>query len=184
MNSNENTDLKIFLPRKGSFEYKFLLAPEKKRKKFLKRFRIINKYVVVPLYKAGIIPLFGLGRLIILIYTKGRKTGLERVTPIEHQIINGDFYIFVGRGEKAHWLRNMLANPEDVKIKKGFKKYPVKFELIKDMNTVIEVYKWFVSNVPILPRFVFGWRKRKDKLNNTDFSYIAENLSLVKIWKK
>jgi hypothetical protein len=174
----------VFLPRKGSFEYNFLLADKKKQKKFLKRFKIMNKYLIKPFYKIGLMPLVGLGRFLILIYTKGRKSGLERVTPIEHQIIDGIIHIFVGRGNKADWFRNMKANPDDVSIRKGFKKYPVRFEVIEDKEEVVSVFKWFVTNVPIMPRFVFGWRKRKDDVNTANFSFIADKLSVIKLYKK
>ncbi|NPD89730.1 MAG: nitroreductase family deazaflavin-dependent oxidoreductase [Asgard group archaeon] len=177
-------DNNVFLPRKGSFEYSFLLADKKQQKKFLKRFKFMNKYLVKPFYKMGIIPLIGLGRFLILIYTKGRKSGLERITPIEHQIIDGVIHIFVGRGNKADWFRNMKADPDDVSIKKGFKKYPVKFEIIEEKEEIVKVFKWFVTNVPILPRFVFGWRKRKDDVNTVDFSFIADKLSVIKLHKK
>jgi hypothetical protein len=173
----------VFLPRKGSFEYNFLLADKKKQKKFLKRFKFMNKYLVKPLYKTGIIPLFGIGRFLILIYTKGRKSGKIRITPIEHQIIEGTIHLFAGRGKKADWVRNMIANPEDVIIKKSFRKFPVKFEIIQEKEEVVKVFKWFVTNVPIMPRFVFGWRKRKDDINEADFSFIADNLLVIKLWK-
>jgi len=146
----------VFLPRKGSFEYNFLLADKKTQKRFLKRFKFLNKYVVKPFYKIGLIPLFGIGRFLILIYTKGRKSDLERITPIEYQIINGVIHIFVGRGIKADWFKNMVTNPEDVWIQKGFKKFPVDFEIIEEKEEISRVFEWFVSSVPIMPRFVFG----------------------------
>jgi hypothetical protein len=180
INGKEN----VFIPRKGSFEYNFLIAEPKKRKRFIKRFKFMNKYLIKPLYKVGIIPLVGLGRFLILIYTKGRKSGLERITPIEHQIINGVIHIFAGRGKKADWLRNMLANPDDVKIKKGFKKYSVRIKVVEDKEEVADVFKWFVINVPIMPRFVFGWRKRKDNIETSDFSYLVENLVVIRLYKK
>jgi len=174
----------VFLPRKGSFEYNFLLADKKKQKRFLKRFKFMNKYLIKPFYKIGLIPLVGLSKFLILIYTKGRKSCLERITPIEHQIIDGVIHIFVGRGNKADWFRNMQANPNDVSIKKGFRRYPVKFEIIENKDDVVDVFKWFVTNVPIMPRFVFGWRKRKDDINTADFSFIADKLSVIKLYRK
>lgn len=182
MDKTEETYL--FLPRKGSFEYNFLLADKEKQKKFLKRFKFLNSYITKPLYKSGIMPFFGFGRLFILVYTKGRKTGKQRITPVEYQTIEGEMYIFAGRGKKADWLKNMLANPEDVKIKKGFKTYPIIFEVIEQDEEVTRIFKWFVTNVKILPLFIFGWRKRKDNIKKADFSFIAKNLSVIKIKNK
>ncbi len=174
----------ILLPRKGSFEYNFLLAEKKKQKKIINRFKFMNKYLIRPLYKMGLIPLFGFNKFMILLYTKGRKSGLERITPLGHHIIAGVIHIFVGRGKKADWFRNMIANPDEVYMKKGFKKYHVKFEIIKEKEVIIEVFKWYVTNNPLMSRFVFGWKKNKDDVNKADFSFLAESLSIIKLWKK
>lgn len=55
---------------------------------------------------------FLLGRFILLLTTRGRKSGLPRVTPLQYEIIDGDYCLGSARGVQADWVRNILAHPE------------------------------------------------------------------------
>lgn len=53
----------------------------------------------------------GFGRYLVLIHT-GRKSGLQRRTPVNFARIDGDYYVTAGFGERAHWYRNIMAQPQ------------------------------------------------------------------------
>jgi len=73
-------------------------------------------HVMKALYDIGLGPL--VGRLVLLLTTTGRKTGLPRVTPLQYEEIDGAFYLGSSRGQKADWFRNILANPHvEVRVK-------------------------------------------------------------------
>ena len=73
-------------------------------------------HVMKALYDIGLGPL--IGRLVLLLTTTGRKTGLPRVTPLQYEEIDGAFYLGSSRGQKADWFRNILANPHvEVRVK-------------------------------------------------------------------
>ena len=61
-------------------------------------------------YALGLGPV--VGRLFLLLTTIGRKSGLPRVTPLQYERENGQFYVASARGSKADWYRNLLANPQ------------------------------------------------------------------------
>jgi deazaflavin-dependent oxidoreductase (nitroreductase family) len=68
------------------------------------------------LYAIGLGPL--VGRLVLLLTTTGRKTGLPRVTPLQYEEIDGAFYLGSSRGQKADWFRNIQANPHvEIRVK-------------------------------------------------------------------
>ncbi len=72
--------------------------------------------VIRALYAIGLGPL--VGRLVLLLTTTGRKTGLPRVTPLQYEEIDGAIYLGSSRGQKADWFRNILANPHvEVRVK-------------------------------------------------------------------
>ncbi len=72
--------------------------------------------VMKTLYAIGLGPL--IGRLVLLLTTTGRKTGLPRVTPLQYEEIDGTFYLGSSRGQQADWFRNILANPHvEIRIK-------------------------------------------------------------------
>jgi len=73
-------------------------------------------HVMKALYDIGLGPL--IGRVVLLLTTTGRKTGLPRVTPLQYEEIDGTFYLGSSRGQKADWFRNILANPHvEVRVK-------------------------------------------------------------------
>jgi deazaflavin-dependent oxidoreductase (nitroreductase family) len=72
-------------------------------------FRAPPSGLIIRLYNLGFAPL--LGRLILLLTTTGRKSGLARVTPLQYELVDGQLYIGSARGVHADWFRNILADP-------------------------------------------------------------------------
>lgn len=62
------------------------------------------------LYAIGLGPI--VGRIILLLTTIGRKTGLKRVTPLQYEEIDGRYYLGSARGLQADWVRNIQCNPQ------------------------------------------------------------------------
>jgi deazaflavin-dependent oxidoreductase (nitroreductase family) len=87
------------------------------------------------LYALGFGPL--IGRIILLLTTMGRKSGLLRVTPLQYEEINGDYYLGAARGLKADWLRNIQSNP-NVEIRVGAKRFRGKAEVITDPSRIAD----------------------------------------------
>jgi deazaflavin-dependent oxidoreductase (nitroreductase family) len=54
---------------------------------------------------------FGPRRLVLLLTTTGRKSGLPRVTPLQYELIGGDYYLGSARGAQADWFRNLQVDP-------------------------------------------------------------------------
>lgn len=174
----------MFYPRPGSAEYNFLLADKETREKAMKRWKRANKWFVVPLYRAGILPLFGFSYLFLLLYTKGRKTGKTRITPVEYHKIKGEIHIFASRGEKTHWLKNIRANPEEVKIRIGYRKFKVEPEIIENIEERKKILEWYIRKYPQASKMLMGWDPKKDKLEEVDLTYLAENIVPIKLKKK
>lgn len=69
------------------------------------------------LYAAGLGPI--VGKIILLLTTTGRKSGQERVTPLQYEEIDGKFYLGSARGTKSDWYRNIEADSQvEVRVKK------------------------------------------------------------------
>lgn len=69
------------------------------------------------IYALGLGPL--IGRLVLLLTTTGRKTGLKRVTPLQYEELDGVIYVGAVRGPKTDWYRNIVANPNvEVRVKR------------------------------------------------------------------
>ncbi len=81
------------------------------------------------LYALGLGPL--IGRLILLLTTTGRRSGLKRVTPLQYEMIGNDYFLGAARGTHADWVRNILANPQ-VEIRVGTKQFQGRAEVVTE----------------------------------------------------
>jgi deazaflavin-dependent oxidoreductase (nitroreductase family) len=71
------------------------------------RMRFLNARMAAN-YRRG----FGPRQVVLLLTTTGRKSGLPRITPLQFEQVDGDFYIASARGPDADWFKNILANPQ------------------------------------------------------------------------
>lgn len=81
------------------------------------------------LYAVGLGPL--IGRVILLLTTTGRRSGKARVTPLQFEVIHGDYYVGAARGLKADWVHNLRANP-CVEIRAGSQHFRGRAEVVMD----------------------------------------------------
>lgn len=54
----------------------------------------------------------GMGHLVLLLTTTGRKSSLPRRTPLQYEVQGEVIYVAAARGESADWYRNILAHPQ------------------------------------------------------------------------
>jgi deazaflavin-dependent oxidoreductase (nitroreductase family) len=173
MNSSES------LPKPGSWMYNMCVDP-KSSKRYRKLFRLLN-VLVVPLYRIRLLPAFGFGFRLLLLTTKGKKTGKRRRNPVEFFKIDDIIYIVSGYGQKAFWFRNMVAYPDEVYVQVGFRSFHADIEILED-EALEEFFRWMVVRKPKYSKAGFGWDPNDDP-NQTDFSYIASIMCVIKLKK-
>ena len=76
-------------------------------------FNILNKYVSVPSLKAGLgsylsNPLTG---YLMILRTRGRKSGEMRDAPLGYVIVGDAVYCMAGFGRRTHWFQNIQSDP-------------------------------------------------------------------------
>ena len=167
-------------PREGSALYGFLRGDEETKKRSLANWKRLNK-VVVFLYELGLLPLIGIGRYILLLYTVGRKSGRPRVNPLEYRRRDDTILLFSARGKSSDWYRNLKAHPEKTEIRIGFKKSSPLVEFIKDPEKIEETMRWYIQKFPGSSKMLFGWDPEKDDLENADLSSLVEALRIVQL---
>lgn len=170
------------LPRSGSALYKLNHNDEKERLKTLKKYKRINKYLILPLCKLRILPMFGFGRIFLILTTKGRISGKNRRTPLEYHWINDVITIFSGRSEDSDWLKNLRANPNDVMIKHGFHSFQPRIEFITAHDDKLNTIKWYVTEHKRSAKFLFGWRPKIDDPDTIDFTMLLNSLVMIRLF--
>ena len=184
MSSKEKELDRDELPRPGSVMHDFHYQEEDLKKKKLKRWQKLNKYFMIPLYRARILPLLGFGRIFLLLKTRGWKTGKIRRTPVEYRKMDGIITIFSAMGEKSAWVKNLQANPEKVLVQKGFHKFNPQLKFITDVNQKIQIMKSYVTKYGKSAKMLFGWNPKEDSAESINFTSLANLLSIIKIYEK
>lgn len=183
MTDKRDSILEEKFPRPGSSLYKFTQENEEKRIRTLKKWKRMNKYLILPFYRVGLLPALGFGRIFLLLKTVGRTTGKTRRTPLEYHRINGVIHIFSGRGEASDWLKNLIANPDKVGIRHGFHWYPVRPEIVESFAEKKQIMQWYITKHERSARFLFGWNPDKDDLETTDFTQLIKLLVVIRLSK-
>jgi len=180
-NINASADL---LPRSGSSLYNLNHKDGIIKNKMLKKFKIYNKYIVLPLYRLKILPLLGFGRIFLILATQGRKTGKKRRTPLEYHRIDQIITIFSGRGEDAGWMKNIRAHPDALLVGHGFHRFQPQVEFVTNEDQKLETMKWYVVNHGRSAKMLFGWNHKIDDPETTDFTNLLKLISIVKLHRQ
>ncbi len=163
---------------------KSIVARHRKRTKSFHRFNKIMNGIVIFLYRIYLLPLFGIGKKIVLIHTRGRKTGKRRTTPVlALKFYTDKLTFYIARGKKAHWLKNILAAEDQAfKIQKGFKRMRVKGTLVTDSDEKFKHLKFYFEELEEA-RFIFGYEKEKhgDVFETKEFRAILNIIEFLQI---
>jgi len=184
MSNNEDKIDAELLPRIGSALYNMNHPDEKIRVKTLKRYNMLNKYLVIPLYRLRILPLLGFGRIFLILTTIGRKTGKKRRTPLEYHWIDRIMTIFSGRGEDSGWLRNIRANQDSVWVRHGFHSFPARVEFMSNEYDKLKIIRWYVVKHSRSAKMLFGWNKKIDDPDSSDFSKLLSTIPIIQLFQK
>ena len=132
------------------------------------RMRSLNKRMAAN-YRRG----FGPTGIVLLLTTTGRKTGLPRVTPLQFEKVNGDYYIGSALGKDADWFRNICADP-NVQVRVGKEEFRALAEPVTDPERLADFIELRLERHPIMLRLIMhlfdGLPLRFDRSNLLDLS--------------
>ncbi len=167
-------------PLPGSMYYR-MLYDQKSKKQFYTNFKIFNA-ITVPLYRAGLLPLLGFGKLVLLLTTRGRKSGKLRYTPIGYFRYHDRICLISGWGKEANWLKNMLTYPDHVYVQVGFHRFQACPELVEDREELRQMMKWLVKYHVSGPEGrAMGWDPKRDDPESADFSGMFAKMAIVRL---
>ncbi len=163
---------------------KSIVAMHEKRTTGFKLFNKILNVVFISLYSIYLLPLFGVGRKMVLVHTIGRKTGKKRTTPtLIFTFYTSKLTLYVARGRKAHWLKNILATDSGmINIQKGFRKMKVLASLVEDKEEKFKHLKYYFEELPEA-KGIFGYDKGKhgDVFSTEEFIRILNIIEFVQL---
>jgi deazaflavin-dependent oxidoreductase (nitroreductase family) len=177
MDSSTTSNRRAF-PLQGSMLFELMNNPEYKMN-FHARLQAGNRFVAF-FYKIRLLPLLGMGKQIMLLTTKGRSSQKMRDFPIGYYLIDGTVYVFSGWGKAANWYKNIIANPRDVYLQVGFRRYHAFPEVVEGAEELQETIERFIICCPKGAQQLIGWDPQCDSLERADFSMMMEKVLVVK----
>ena len=129
-------------------------------------------------YKIGLGPL--IGRVLLLLTTSGRKTGLARVTPLQYEMIDGIYHIGAVFGVKTDWVRNIQADPQVQVCVKG-ETFNGRAEVSTDPEDIADFIQYRLNKHPRMIGAIMKLDGFKSKPTREELIEYSKNLALVRI---
>ncbi len=168
------------VPAEGSMMHTIMKGAPDEQKKAMTRFRFWNRYFVIPLLRINVLQLFGFGFIFVLLRTTGRKSGKTRNTPLEYLKKDGKLLLYSSRGAKSDWYRNLMAHPQDVRVKYHFR---MRQPIVRDVSEVeerIELIRYYIETRRSGGKTLFGWREEMG-MEAEVFVEVATYLRIVEL---
>ena len=145
------------------------------KKSFYRR----SKYGPMLAYKIGLGPL--IGRIVLLLTTTGRKTGLPRVTPLQYELIDGIYHIGAVFGLRSDWVRNIQANPR-VTMRVKNETFNGRAEISADTEILADFIQYRWNKNPRLIGLIMKLDGFKSKPSREELIEYCKNFALVRIF--
>ena len=129
-------------------------------------------------YRLGLGPL--IGRVVLLLTTTGRKTGLARVTPLQYEIINGDYHIGAALGLKSDWVRNLINDPQ-VQFRVKNERFTGRAEVISELSETVDFIEYRLKEHPRMIGMIMRLDGLGPRPSREELETYAKNLAVVRI---
>ena len=121
-----------------------------------------------------------IGKMILLLTTTGRISGLPRTTPLQYEKMKGNYYLGSANGENSDWVRNLLIDPR-VKLRVGKAEFAGTAEVIRDREQLADFLAYRLRRHPIMLPLIFKMDGVSARPDRQELLAYAERLVLVVI---
>jgi deazaflavin-dependent oxidoreductase (nitroreductase family) len=87
------------------------------------------------------------GSFVLLLTTRGRKTGRPRTTPLAYQRLGDEYHVASARGATADWFRNIQSDPR-VEVRVGRSRFRGLAETVADPARIADFLERQVARNP------------------------------------
>ena len=121
-----------------------------------------------------------IGWIILLLTHTGRRSGKRYTTPLQYEKIDGLYYVGAGRGLKADWYRNILADPH-VHVQVGRVEFDGTAEPISDPLRIVEFLEYRFRRHPLMMGMMMKVHRLPMRPSRAQLEELAKTLAVVKI---
>jgi len=143
--------------------------------------RALFRLVKLPprlLYGIGLGGLYG--RIVLLLTTKGRRSGKPRITPLQYERLDGVYVVASARGAAADWYRNIVTEPlVEVRVRRS--RFSGTAETCIDPARISDFLELRLKRHPRLVGRILRFRGLPDHPTRAQLEAYASRLTMVTI---
>jgi deazaflavin-dependent oxidoreductase (nitroreductase family) len=123
----------------------------------------MNSWFMAPMLRGGFGWLIGNPATghVMLLRTRGRRTGMVREAPLGYVIRDGGVYCVAGYGRSTPWYRNLLADP-GVEVILPTRRFKGRAEPVTEPHEWVRSYRALIASFGAVGRLVAGDVRRLD----------------------
>lgn len=130
-------------------------------------------------YRLGLCDLAGIGTVLVLT-TRGRKSGLPRYAPLEFRRHGSKYYIVSAWGTRPDWYQNLLAHPQAT-IRQGRRIQTVRATTVTDPAEALRVLNMFRRTLPFIYDRVLATMSHRPVMNLDVLADVAGHFTVVRL---
>ena len=92
----------------------------------------------------------------LVLTTRGKKTGKPRHVMIEHGFLDGKIYVVPGWGHRTQWYRNIAADPH-VTVQRRAETFAAEAVPVTGENELTAIFQHFRNTSPMFKPFLKSW---------------------------
>jgi deazaflavin-dependent oxidoreductase (nitroreductase family) len=142
---------------------------------------IVKKLLRLPLllYRMGLGDVANAANILVLT-TRGRKTGLPRHTPLEYRQHGSKIYLMSAWGERPAWYRNLREHPL-VTLQQGRKQFSARARLVTSSGEALAVLHLFRRRAPLVYDAMLARISDRDDIAPRTLPDIADKITIVRL---
>jgi deazaflavin-dependent oxidoreductase (nitroreductase family) len=133
----------------------------------------------IALYRLGLGIAIGAAPVMILT-TRGRRTGLPRHTPLEYRQHGSKFYLVSVWGDRAQWVQNLLADP-NVTIQFGHRTYAARGHVVEDAGELHRVAHLYRRQAPYIYNTLLARLINEPSINPREAMANSDSLAIIRL---
>ncbi len=130
-------------------------------------------------YQLGLGDLMNAAHIMILT-TRGRKSGAARHTPIEYRRHGSKIYVVSGWGERPQWFQNLKAAPH-VLAQQGHRQFGARAEVVTNSGEALRVLHLFRRNAPFVYDPLIRAISDHDQVDARTLPAVSQKVTIVRI---
>lgn len=127
----------------------------------------------------------GLGRLvsasnILILTTRGRRSGLVRHTAVEYRRHGSQLYVVSAWGQRPDWFRNLTADPR-VTVQQGGRRFAASAQVVESSGEALRVMHLFRRTAPFIYDAVMARMTDERARNVYTLPDVSDKLTIVRM---